>query len=74
MPNAMMLTELYIPPGYGLRVSADDLRNMYHVVPGTWERACSTPVGYAFRLRLFKGWACYREDLPEDTLCYIAWK
>ena len=55
MPNAAMISELYIPKGYKLRVSADDLRNTYHVVHGSWERARSTPVGYTYLLRLFKG-------------------
>ena len=74
MPNAAMLCELSVPAGYHLRVSADDLRNMYHAVPGTWERACSTPCGFIFKNRMFKGWACYRHDLPDDAPCYIAWR
>ena len=46
MPNAMLLCDLHIPKGFALRFSTDDLRNCYHAFPGSWSRACSTPVGY----------------------------
>ena len=67
MPTAAMLTDLYIPPGYQLRISMDDLRNMYNAFPATEERAKSAPVGEAYRARDFRGWSCDRTDLADNA-------
>ena len=73
MPNAAMLCDLHIPSGHAARYSADDLRNFYHVIPGTEARALSTPVGYVFRAGEFVGWSCFRADVDPNTKVYIAW-
>ena len=74
MPNAMMLTDLFVPEGHGIRVSLDDLRNMYHVVPASWERAKSTPVGKPYCAKYFRGWSCRRGDVSDTDMVYLAWQ
>ena len=73
MPNAAMLCDVIIPAGHMLRFSADDLRNFYHVIPGTEARARSSKVGYVFRAGDFAGWDCFRPELPANAKVYIAW-
>ena len=34
MPNAALLCDLHVPAGFAARISADDLRNFYHAIPG----------------------------------------
>ena len=73
MPNASSVTELHIPEGKSLRISADDLRNMYHCIPGSSERARSTPVGYAYPAYLFRDWNCWRAELELTDWVFMAW-
>ena len=69
MPNAMLLCDLHIPKGFALRFSTDDLRNLYHAFPGSWSRACSTPVGYKYPAEVFKTWKCWRDDFAPTKQC-----
>ena len=73
MPNAALLCEIHVPPGHAIRFSADDLRNFYHAIPGSEERARSTPVGDVFVAGDFEGWRCARPDLLPTANVYLAW-
>ena len=73
MPNAASVVEVHIPCGKSLSVSADDVRNMYHCIPGSYERAKSTPVGCAYPAYLFREWRCWRSDLELTDWVFMAW-
>ena len=73
MPNSAFICEVHIPKFCSLRMSTDDLRNFYHSVPGTDERARSTPVGFPYPVSCFKGWDSWRYDFQVDDWAYISW-
>ena len=73
MPNAASICEVHIPYHCSLRVSADDLRNFYHSVPGSDERARSTPVGFPYPVSCFKDWSSWRDDFVDGDWAYISW-
>ena len=66
-------SRLHVPAHHAIRFSDDDLRNVYHAIPGTWERACSTPVGNPYHHRILSGWRCARDDVGPEEMMYLAW-
>ena len=56
MPHCVQVSEVFLDDDEMLVVSMDDLRNFYHMVEGSPERARSTPVGQPFEARRFRGW------------------
>ena len=73
MPNDASICEVHIPNVCSLRMSTDALRNVYHSVPGTDERARSTLVGFPYPASCFKGWDSWREDFQLGDWAYISW-
>ena len=54
-------------------ISADDLRNFYHLITGSRERAASTPVGPPYPARLFRGWKAHNEEWPDELQLHLCW-
>ena len=48
MPHSVQVNDFFVGPDEELLVSLDDLRNFYHMIGGSKERARTTPVGPAF--------------------------
>ena len=53
MPHSVQVNVFSVGPDEELLVFLDDLRNFYHMIGGSKERARTTPVGPAFEGRLF---------------------
>ena len=58
-------------PKQELVISADDLRNVYHLIPGSRWRAATTPVGPAIAAGFFKGWGACDPSMADDSMVHL---
>ena len=73
MPHSVQVSEIFLEPDEELRVSLDDLRNFYHMIGGSRERARTTPVGPAFEARLFRAWNAWETRFCDTDKLHVSW-
>ena len=73
MPHSVQVNEIVVGLDGELVVSLDDLRNFYHMIGGSKDRARTTPVGPAFEGRLFRGWNAWEIRFCDSDQLHLCW-